>query len=157
MNNNLGFIAIILAIVTIITTIVIIAIPNNDKSNNINQAAGGSRSDKVIVKIEEIQNSKTVSTITVATNGDVVHLENKKRIDKIELSDDVINNLLQLIDQVDKNKYIEKNTNVAITSGKVVTINNSKGGDIVIKSLYRENYSDAAVKILTILKNNNLY
>ena len=96
-------------------------------------------------------------TYSIYSNGIVKNTEDNKDKEVKELSTEVIDDLIELIDKVDKDKYTIINTDVAITTGNVVKIYNSKNEEILIKDFYLTNYSDAAKSIFTILSENELY
>ena len=80
--------------------------------------------------------------------------ETKENMKKI--SQDDLNNILKLVDEIDESKVMTMYTVDAVDSGNIILVYNSSGKEVMIENFYSDNYSDAARQIYNILDDNDL-
>ena len=72
------------------------------------------------------------------------------------ISQEDINSLVKLVNEIDESKVTTMMTEIAVESGMVIHVYNSEGRKIMLCDFYSYNYSDATEQINNILKNNNI-
>ena len=89
---------------------------------------------------------------TIYSDGSVKNKNgNEQNIDQKD-----VDKIKEIIEQVDEEKWMTIIT-PKTESESVITIINSKGKEIDIKTMYGKNISDGVEEIFQILKKNNLY
>lgn len=148
---------IIISIVTISILILVLIFIGSNKIVRTNKLTNQLESKDALVIVKHIDKEKENGYLIYKNGNKYKYNLNKSEISLLnkKISEKKLNRIKQLIKQIDDTKVTTINTLVAIEEGTIIYVYNDNM-KILIQDFYSNNYSEAAIEIKSILKQEGI-